>query len=797
MVPNMLTKQLLKLFGFPFHMAPGEAEAECALLQKKGIVDAVLSEDVDTLMFGCGKTLRNWSSEGTRGNKSPTHVTVYDAETTRTGPSGLDREGMVLIALMSGGDYAPEGIPGCGIKIACEAARAGFGQSLCQLKKSDDASFAAWREHLVHEIHTNESKFFRQKHKSLHTPTDFPNREILGFYTHPVVSSSSKIDSLKSEIVWDGELDVQGLRVFVAEAFEWTHSIGARKFIRGLAPALLVQKLRLRADRRASGYNDLVLTAINEMEYVREICGQRTHFSTDGLPELRVIYHPNDIVGLDLNAELDDNEDIGRDGLATHDEEPIELDEDDESSNRRGPSQYDPTLPDKLWIPRTIAKVGVPLKVEDYEESQRDPQLFLGHKHAVKRAVGKKLLRSNMPAGSMDRFVQVRKPLVDQRSKQVTGEVPEMPTPHLAPAFASLGPTQQVITPSSRENSRKAASQISQASTKIKQAKTRAKSKTTLQPIVSKGNPWTLAQSHTHAQSNLDPLPHITKPAKTRGKQSEPTIVNLLSSSPTQSCQSPSPRKEVFEKRRAKPSTPKEAIRPSHSSILNSSMGEDDGQLPLLPDTVTRMRGSRPLEQPLSLSSSDEEHNSDQDSDASPRKRRSLSSVSSPLSARSTHLQRSDASKSPTRCSDLETSKHQSRLLSENLSPPSFSPTPQKPSSCVIDLSSSPPSISPTESTPIHQQPTSTNHLFSPISATNAAKKEQTKKKKTILMLRESYGGFQELDEEEWEVQRNLSGSSTMYDMSKATEPTRRGRRAGRERKAFRISQVEVLDLRG
>ena len=83
-IPEFLAKQLLKQFGFPIHLAPGEAEAECALLQREGIVDAVLSEDVDTLMFGCTMHLRNWSSEGARGNKAPTHVDVYHAEKIKT-----------------------------------------------------------------------------------------------------------------------------------------------------------------------------------------------------------------------------------------------------------------------------------------------------------------------------------------------------------------------------------------------------------------------------------------------------------------------------------------------------------------------------------------------------------------------------------------------------------------------------------------------------------------------------------------------------------------------------------------
>lgn len=49
-LPGYLTKQLLKQIGIPFHIAPGEAEAECASLQRSGIVDAVSGEDVDTCL---------------------------------------------------------------------------------------------------------------------------------------------------------------------------------------------------------------------------------------------------------------------------------------------------------------------------------------------------------------------------------------------------------------------------------------------------------------------------------------------------------------------------------------------------------------------------------------------------------------------------------------------------------------------------------------------------------------------------------------------------------------------------
>src|SRR5271154_5607895 len=56
-----ISKELIQAFRFPYHTAPGEAEAECALLQRRGVVDAVMSQDVDTLMFGSTTTLRDWS----------------------------------------------------------------------------------------------------------------------------------------------------------------------------------------------------------------------------------------------------------------------------------------------------------------------------------------------------------------------------------------------------------------------------------------------------------------------------------------------------------------------------------------------------------------------------------------------------------------------------------------------------------------------------------------------------------------------------------------------------------------
>ncbi|OAG11834.1 uncharacterized protein CC84DRAFT_1133916 [Paraphaeosphaeria sporulosa] len=374
-IPEFLAKQLLKQFGFPLHLAPGEAEAECALLQREGIVDAVLSEDVDTLMFGSGVTIRNWSPEQ-KSSKTPTHVNVYDAVETKNGPSGLDREGMILVALMSGGDYVPEGIPGCGPKKACEAARAGFGRDLCRLARNDAQGLRDWRERLQHEIKTNESKFFAQKRPSLVIPDTFPRTDILGYYTYPAVSNQAGLDRLRSAIKWDQDLDLQGLRSFTCDAFDWAKLEGAKHFIRSLAPSLLVRHLRMRGEQNErSPCKNLQAIQEDEALLVKGIHGKRQHVVTDGSTELRVSFTPIELVKIDLSIEEPDDEvDIPLASEADLDEEiPIEGDDEAGGPSKRGPTKFDPSKPARVWVFETYVKVGVPLKVQDWEAERQRP----------------------------------------------------------------------------------------------------------------------------------------------------------------------------------------------------------------------------------------------------------------------------------------------------------------------------------------------------------------------------------------------------------------------------------------
>ncbi len=57
------TKKLMELFGVPCIIAQSEAESLCAVLCKKGIVDAVMSEDMDVLATGGNILLKNFTME--------------------------------------------------------------------------------------------------------------------------------------------------------------------------------------------------------------------------------------------------------------------------------------------------------------------------------------------------------------------------------------------------------------------------------------------------------------------------------------------------------------------------------------------------------------------------------------------------------------------------------------------------------------------------------------------------------------------------------------------------------------
>lgn len=105
--------QELKKLDIPYVVAPYEADAQLVYLERKGLIDGILSDDSDLLVFGAKKLLTKLDQVG---NCIEINRRDFCAcrEVSLTGWSDADFRRM---AIMSGCDYL-NGLPGVGLKTA-------------------------------------------------------------------------------------------------------------------------------------------------------------------------------------------------------------------------------------------------------------------------------------------------------------------------------------------------------------------------------------------------------------------------------------------------------------------------------------------------------------------------------------------------------------------------------------------------------------------------------------------------------------------------------------------------------
>lgn len=761
------------------------------MLQKKGLVDAVLSEDVDTLAFGSGMTLRNWSPQPSTKTKTPSHVNLYDAAKTKAGSSGLDKEGMILIALMSGGDYVPEGIPGCGPKTACEAARAGFGADLCKIDRNDRQALERWKERLIHEMRTNESKFFRQKHRALTIPDEFPRSDILGYYTHPVVSTDERIEKLKQTIVWDHDFDIPALRSFCADAFAWTCISGAKHFARKLAHSLLVKKLRLRSD--AERPDDLCDVAKEEANLVKSIYLRRQHPSTDGLSELRISFVPLDLVPIDLDAEEPDPE-ITNNNFDVDDEAADEEAEEPASPKKaRGPMTYDPRVMQKAWIPEIFIKVGVPLKAEDWEESHRDARKYEAMKALRRREERtnskKRKATGGMQAGAMKAFTHVTKSM-STLAPMETKETEAIDCVSLCdpvdnqklPARATAAPIESVnLTGISKPT---VAQQIGVTNSARPSSAWRSVAVETVDMTGGQALPSSAPErpeSRPKTRTTFRPPPSLSDiPATPKKKQL--SIVDLMTPSSRSSTASAAvvPSKRPLVRSLSDPAATLDtsAIAPALQTLNEA---EETGELPVLPPSVNTRRRRSPLHRSKTIANVSGELSQGRGDDimsSPPSKRPSLfkhAVADDPLPAVPSRSLRDcyDDKENPAgrpKTPDVT----ESRLATE---PILISSSPE-----ILKATSVPRRVSASIHDPGTPSPTRVR-----AAPDKAVTKSQAQRVKEIVRLRESLNGsFAVESVDHYHAQQSLNNELS---------PGRRRKGAARDGRTWRKSEVEVLDL--
>jgi Holliday junction resolvase YEN1 len=280
-----LTKEMLDCLSVPWHEAPGEAEAECAAMEKYGLVDAVWTNDSDAFMFGSEVLIRShYIKEGRE--KSKTHFSTYTLTDVKTKFPGLDREGFVLLATLSGGDYEQSGLKNVGPKKVVEILRSeiGLSRALCEASESD---LPAWRQRLA--------KYFKDKGSNIRIQQDFPKMRNVNNYNKPAVSSEEVLH--RRFHASRPAIDEERLKKFLRDSFGSVFT--GEHYVNWIVPILLVPILLNKTPGKDPRQAGLDLQLKKETESDRSKRQRRASFllsavaSVDmsALPKGKKVYH--------------------------------------------------------------------------------------------------------------------------------------------------------------------------------------------------------------------------------------------------------------------------------------------------------------------------------------------------------------------------------------------------------------------------------------------------------------------------------------------------------------------------
>lgn len=377
------------------------------------------------------------------------HVVVFKASEFSVPEINLTHGGLILIALLSGGDYHQAGLSGCGPKVAHGLAKCGFGDSLLSaartLSKEDlQESLIAWKRDLAEELRTNSRCILGRRYKSLSKsiPEEFPDIDILMSYANPITSETEgKVHKIK--VTWERPLDLGRIAHVCELYFEWgVRRVIIKRFRTVIWPAAVFRFLResvLKKDSQTSSRPSLpattclpqneppssspatsTATSLSHLQIGgRSICedlilkihSTRSHDSTDGLLEYRLEVSPKHLVDLASAGIKDIRPPLIAD-LSSSDSETSE------SYKRAKKPLPDPSSPFRVWIAACIMRAAMPSLIDSFEEKSKRKAAKRTHiiPCPIPRDVEEPQKREPLQKSNLKTFYSVTKP-EEQTSK--------------------------------------------------------------------------------------------------------------------------------------------------------------------------------------------------------------------------------------------------------------------------------------------------------------------------------------------------------------------------------------------
>ncbi|KIK15821.1 hypothetical protein PISMIDRAFT_50468, partial [Pisolithus microcarpus 441] len=229
--PRLLVQcfqELLIAFGFNWHIAPGEAEAELAYLQSLRLVDAVVTPYNDVLLFGATCIIHSIPHIGRYED-----IYIYTLDSIEKNAS-LEWGDFLLVTLMcSTDDDVSAGHCWCSVEVAWQLAYYGFGRSLLDAAVSfqfiEFMSFVAkWCEDICEVLRTDPQSLLGRKHYELariikEECTEFLDPAILAMYLLPLTSWSDR--HFPVTVLTSRQPDLQSLAAFCLQHLSWSPDI--------------------------------------------------------------------------------------------------------------------------------------------------------------------------------------------------------------------------------------------------------------------------------------------------------------------------------------------------------------------------------------------------------------------------------------------------------------------------------------------------------------------------------------------------------------------------------------------
>ncbi|KAK0227327.1 PIN domain-like protein [Armillaria nabsnona] len=330
-------KAVIEAFGFEWQTAPGEAEAELVYLNEAGIIDGILTDDVDAFVFGAHTVIRNPSSTHPQDKKLKHHVHIY----SQIPQSHAD---LIFIALCSGGDYHT-GLQGCGVKTALALAKCGFADSLYTVATSLSSIslpgfLDQWCGEVISELASDSHGCIGWRMTNLVSmvPRNFPDIDILLSYVQPVTSLSEGRPDFYADLAWtEKEPSIPDIAHICEFYFEW-----------GFKETILKQFRNLLFAGKES-------VPMEDRDWIAKIHSKRKHFSTDDMLEYRIEIRPS------LFAHLAEK---GVQGICRRDD--LEWEELDTIDDGKEDKAADPCSPLCMWVLALLVEDSMPALVDEY-----------------------------------------------------------------------------------------------------------------------------------------------------------------------------------------------------------------------------------------------------------------------------------------------------------------------------------------------------------------------------------------------------------------------------------------------